>query len=400
VSKEPITFLLVASYEKGHDFMLECKQQGCRVLLLTLEALKERPWPRDSIDEIFYMRDFSDNQELIRAVAYLARFRQIDRIVPLDDYDVEKAAVLREHLRIPGMGDSTARFFRDKLAMRVRAQDAGVPVPEFVPVVNYERIREFMARVPGPWMLKPRSEAAAIRIFKIHSPDELWPVLDNLGDAQSYFVLERYVPGSVYHVDAITYEKEILLAEGHRYGAPPFNIVHNGGVFTSHTLPRETQELKDLLAIHREMIQALRFVRGVTHSEFIKSSADGKFYFLETAARVGGAYIADVVEAATGVNLWREWAKIEIAGGDASYKMPEPRKEYGGIVLSLARQEWPDTSHYNAPEIDHPLRLRHHAGLILRSTDPVRIHGLLDDYCRRFFDEFYTSEPAPDRATI
>jgi biotin carboxylase len=53
-------------------------------------------------------------------------------------------------------------------------------------------------------------------------------------------------------------------------------------------------------------------VRGVTHAEYIRAHADGRYYFLEIAARVGGAFIADLVEVSTGVNLWREWARIEV----------------------------------------------------------------------------------------
>ena len=59
-------------------------------------------------------------------------------------------------------------------------------------------------------------------------------------------------------------------------------------------------------------MSAFGLVRGVAHTEFIKSHNDGQFYFLETAARVGGANIAEMVEAATGINLWSEWAKIEL----------------------------------------------------------------------------------------
>ena len=52
------------------------------------------------------------------------------------------------------------------------------------------------------------------------------------------------------------------------------------------------------------------------------SRHDGAQYFLETSARVGGAFIVDVVEAATGINLWREWAKIEIAGEHGVVQAP------------------------------------------------------------------------------
>jgi len=80
------------------------------------------------------------------------------------------------------MGLTTVRYFRDKLAMRAKAREESVPVPEFVHVLNCEDLREFMARVPAPWLLKPRSQASGIGMRKIHATDELWPWLDRLGD--------------------------------------------------------------------------------------------------------------------------------------------------------------------------------------------------------------------------
>jgi hypothetical protein len=135
-----LTVLCLSSIEKGHEFMQECARQGCRVLLLTNAKHKDKPWPRESIDEMFLVPAFDDQQALIHTVSYLARDFQIDRIVPMDDYDVERASALREHLRVPGMGDSTVRFFRDKLAMRVQAKDEGLRVPDFVHVLSAGRI--------------------------------------------------------------------------------------------------------------------------------------------------------------------------------------------------------------------------------------------------------------------
>src|SRR5256885_12474231 len=140
-------------------------------------------------------------QGLIYAVSYAARNQKIDRIVALDEFDMEDVSALREHLRIPGMGLTTVRYFRDKLAMRAKAREEGVLVPEFVHELNHEELREFMARVPGPWLLKPRSQASGIGMKKIHAPDEVWPWLDRLGDDQSSYLLEQFIPGSVFHVD-------------------------------------------------------------------------------------------------------------------------------------------------------------------------------------------------------
>jgi biotin carboxylase len=370
---------------------------GCRVLLLTVEKLRDADWPRESIDEIFFMPEELPTQDLINAVSYAARSQPIDRIVALDEFDMENVSALREHMRIPGMGLTTVRYFRDKLAMRARAKEAGILVPEFVAVLNYDASREFMARVPSPWLLKPRSQASGIGMKKIHHADELWPWLDQLGDRQSNYLLEQFISGSVYHVDSVASEREVVFAEAHAYGAPPLDTSHQGGVFTTRSLPRDSEEVKTLLELNRTVLEDLGFLRGVTHAEFLKSHADGSLYFLEVAARVGGAYISDVIDAATGINLWREWARLEVGAGKQPYQLPEVRHDYAGAIVSLARQEQPDTSTYNDPEIVYRIAKYHHAGFVLKSPRPERIRELLSSYSKRFQEDFLATQPVPER---
>ncbi|MGA8501544.1 MAG: ATP-grasp domain-containing protein [Candidatus Sulfotelmatobacter sp.] len=395
----PLTFLCITTYEKGQEFMRECKRQGCRVLLLTAEKLREADWPRESLDDTFYLPAEISLPDIVQAVTHLARTQKIDRIVALDEYDMETAATLREHLRVPGMGLTTMRYFRDKLAMRMKALDRHVRVPDFVPVFNHGDICYYLEHVSGPWVLKPRQEASAIGIKKIHVPEELWPVLEQLGDKQSSFLLEKFVPGEVYHVDSVVSENEVLFASVSKYGKPPMNVAQGGGVFTTCVIPRGSAADVGLRRINRDLIAALGLVRGVAHTEFIRAHADGHFYFLECAARVGGAYINEMVETATGINFWREWARIEVAGGDGTYKLPPVREEYAGVILSLARQENPDTSGYNDPEVFLRIKKHHHAGLILRSNDPQRVERLLQDYSQRFAEEFLAIEPPREKPT-
>jgi len=379
--------------------MRQCKRQGCNVLLLTAEKLRAADWPRESLDDTFYLPEEIPLADIVNAVTHLARTRKLDRLVALDEFDMETAATLREHLRVPGMGLTTMRYFRDKLAMRMKALDRGVRVPDFVPVVNHDDIRYYLEHVAGPWVLKPRQEASAIGIKKIHAADELWPVLEQLGDKQSSYLLEKFVPGEVYHVDSVVSENKVLFANVSKYGKPPMNVAQGGGVFTTFTVHRGSEEDSGLREINRDLIGVLGLVRGVAHAEFIRSHADGYFYFLECAARVGGAYINEMVEAATGINLWREWARIEVAGGDGSYQLPPVREEYAGVILSLARQEEPDTSGYNDPEVYLRIKKHHHAGLVLRSTDAQRIPTLLEGYARRFAEEFTAVEPPKEKPT-
>ena len=394
----PPAILCITTYEKGQEFMRECKRRGWRVLLVTAEKLRDAEWPRESLDETFYLPEEIPIVDIVKAVTHLARKEKLDRIVALDEFDMETAATLREHLRIPGMGLTTMRYFRDKLAMRMRALDRKIRVPDFVPVVNHGDIQYYLDHVPGPWVLKPRQEASAIGIKKINAPQELWPLLEQLGDKQSNFLLERFIPGNVYHVDSVVSENEVLFANVSKYGKPPMNVAH-GGVFTTFTVERGSEDDKILRAINLDLIAALGLLRGVSHAEFIRAQADGEFYFLECAARVGGAYISEMVEAATGINLWREWARIEIAGENGGYSLPPVREDYAGVILSLARQQDPDTSAYNDPEVHLRIKKHHHAGLVLKSSDPRRIPILLEGYARRFAEEFMAVQPPREKPT-
>lgn len=394
----PLTVLCIATYEKGQDFILECKRQGCTTLLLTAEKLKDANWPREAIDESFYIpRDIS-REELMKGVSHIARTRRLDRIVALDDFDVETAAMLREHLRIPGMGETTARYFRDKLAERMKARNAGILVPDFVHVVNDDEIRRFTESTPLPWILKPRSQAAAIGMKKIERAEDLWPAIDALGDRRSFYLVERFVAGDVYHVDSIVWDRAIVFQATHRYGQPPYQVAHGGGVFTTRSVPDLDPAWGALEKINRDVLSTFGIVRGVAHTEFIHSAADGRFLFLETSARVGGAFIVNLVEAEFGINLWREWARLEIAGEDGDYVLPAAAPRYAGLVLTLAKQAEPDLSSYDAPEVVYRVKKNHHAGLIVASRDLSRVDQLIEEYGRRFADEFCAVEPAPDRA--
>jgi biotin carboxylase len=198
-------------------------------------------------------------------------------------------------------------------------------------------------------------------------------------------------------VDGIVSDRAVLFAEVHSYGAPPLDVSHQGGVFTTRTIARDSADALALKDISTKVIQGLGLMRGVTHAEFLKAHSDNRFYFLEVAARVGGAYISNMVETATGINLWREWAHLEVTAGKMPYQLPQAREDYAGVVVSLARQQEPDTSSYNDPEIVERIKKYHHAGFVLKSPSAGRIETLLSTYAQRFALDFLASEPVPDK---
>jgi biotin carboxylase len=399
----PPTFVCLASYFKGVEFMRECKRQGCRVILVTKERILNEDWPRESLDDIIALPNDASTELYIYAVSQIARPQKITRVVALEEFDVITAGLIREQLCLTGMTSAEARIFRDKLSMRVHAKRAGVRAPDFVHVLNYDELRDFMSRVAPPWVMKPRSDVSAIGIKKLEESEQVWRTIDaldareNLNERSPYYLLERYVAGDVFHVDSLVNNGRVVFAGVNAYGRPPMEVTHQGGVFISRTVHHNSEDQRELLKLNRKLIKALGLMHGAAHAEFIKSAADGEFYFLEIAARVGGAYIAETLEAASGINIWREWARIEIARDDESYQLPQPRREYGGIVLSLARQEFPDTSGYTDEEIVYRPQKRHHVGLVVRSPRLERVEELLNVYARRFSEEFTAFVPPPER---
>jgi len=392
--------LCISSYEKGQDFLRQCAEMGLAPTLLTVDKLRGADWPRDSLEDLATMPEGLTRQQILNTVSWMARGKKFDRVAALDEFDQETAAAIREHMRLPGMNLSTTTKYRDKLAMRTSTRQAGFTVPEFCGVFNYDELREYMGRVRPPWLLKPRAEASALGIRKIQEPEQLWRLLDELGDEQSNFLLEQFVPGDIFHVDSILNDGKVVFSAAHQYGRPPMQVMHEGGVFTTRTVDRASSDWKELTALNAKLAPSLGMMRGVTHAEYIKAHADGRFYFLEIAARVGGAFIADLVQTATGVNLWREWAKLEVIDlRGEGYKLPPTESRYAGSVLCLARTAEPDTTGFDAPEIVMRMKKHHHAGMIVRSDDPARVKALLEDYSAAFAERFLAQMPAPLKPT-
>lgn len=386
------SFVCISNYFKGTDFLIQLKKSGNKVYLVTSEKLREKPWPHEYIDEIFYMpgQDTEWNLEhLLLGVGNLMKSNTVDAIVALDDFDVEKATYLRENLRIDGMGQTTGRYFRDKLAMRMRAKSCGIPIPAFCSLFNDHDINTFADTVSPPWVLKPRSEASSSGIIKVFDKETLWIHINEMGNNRFKYLLEHFKPGDVYHCDSLILDRKILFSLTSKYSATPMEITQGGGVFRTSNIPYDSEDDIEIKKVNEAVLKGFGLKNGVAHTEFIKSKENGQLYFLETSSRVGGAHIAEMVEAASNINLWKEWATIEDAlVKGTTYQLPKVKNEYAGIVLTLSKYQHPDLSSFLDPEVCFRVPLDYHAGLIVKSEKSERILELLNDYADRLIADY------------
>lgn len=368
----PTTLLCISSRFKGVDFLHEAKRLGCSIYLITDIANRHKPWPREILNDIFFVDEQDETwniPNLIKAVSYLARTIYFDKIIPLDDTDFDKAAALREHLRVSGMGETRMRYFRDKLAMRDKAEEDDILIPEYCHVLHYDRIKAFTSMVPPPWVFKPRFKDAAEAYLKINDMNELWDKILSLQDEQSYYILERFIPGHIYHVDSVIYNYRICYAGVHEYGRPLMDVTQKGGIMTSSTVATGSHEEKVLLQLNEKVAHSMGMKHGILNVEFIRSKHDGRFYFIKSSGKVGGNYLAELVEASTGLNLWREWAKIEMSTSDEfSYTCPNWEKK-PAMVIRFPSAHPPEMSqHIQHPAIVWRQVSHNHVTIVIRTT--------------------------------
>jgi len=393
----------IASEHKGNEFLEEAQNAGWHVTLVTRKKLLREPWLWTALNDVKEVEDDAAPEDYVRAITNIAGTRKIDRVVGLDEFDVIAAARAREHLQLGGMSSSHALRFRDKLSMRNVAAAAGIACPQFTAVLNRDQIDVYLSEDAGPWIVKPRYEVSAFGIRKCDSPEGVWAVLheldsrNNWRDHPSQFILEKFIKGNVFHVDSVVAKGKVVACGVSKYGTPPYSVTHHGGVFTSSIVSYNSKERKALEKLNRELLSAFKYDHGVSHAEFIQNEEDGEFYLLEVACRVGGAYIANVLEYACGFNLWREWARLETATEADPYKLPDLRKEFAGVALALANTDVPDTSHYIDDDIVYRVSKPKHVGLIFHSKKQKRVEELVDKYSERIAADFLAVMPAKER---
>lgn len=390
------TVLCLTNFFKGHRLLESFKKLGCRTLLVGTTRVRHDPWEASHVDEKFFVHDFDDEAALLNAITYLARDREIDLVVPLEEYSVETASKVRAHLGLPGPSEGLTRQARDKLAMRLTARAAGIPVPTFSPFVNRDALGRFLNSVPGPWMVKPRAEGGAVQIRKLHHAEEVWRLFDELGDRRSHHLIEAFVPGQVYHVDSVVHNGKVLAACAGQYGTPPFDVWHGGGVFSSRTVPKKSALSKALLDMNEKIISAIGIKQGVNHCEFL--GLGDRLYFLEIGARVAGSNLDRLTTAATGIDLFLESARLELDWLDGNYSLAKPYRKEAGIVLCLSRDKTPSTEFCGGvPEVEWTLHHDHHAGCVVASSKSERIDDLVEQIKGCLARDHLAVMPATDK---
>ena len=93
-----------------------------------------------------------------------------------------------------------------------------------------------------------------------------------------------------------------------------------------------------------------------------------------------------------------KWARVELAElRGEEYHLPPIKHEHAGLIVTLARQEWPDTTAYNNPELVWRLTKKHHVGFIVAAPEHGRVQQLVSSYVERIAYDFAATAPPLER---
>jgi biotin carboxylase len=248
--------------------------------------------------------DFGD----VGAVAEVGRRHAVDGVMTFAaDRAVPVVAGVAEALGLPGIGTETAHLMTNKIAMRRRLADAGVPQPRFAALRHIHDVPAAVDAVGFPAVLKPADSAGQRGLFLVASVDDierhLHAALAQSTDEEA--ILESYHPGLEVNGLLVARGGEVTvvtLSDRRRPAGVGF------GVAVAHIYPSTLfgDALAEVERVGRSTIHALGLRDGIAYPQVIWGD-DGVARLIEVAARIPAGQMDSVARYGVGVDL------IEIA---------------------------------------------------------------------------------------
>jgi hypothetical protein len=272
--------------------------------------------------------------DVIAEIHRQLRGQSIDRVECLWEPGIMLAAELREHFSVPGLTTAQANRFRDKEAMKVALDAAGIRTPKHVAVDNAAACWEAAHAIGFPVILKPIAGAGSADTYRVNDNDDLRAVLPRLRHVATVSV-EEFVDGEEFTFDTITiggkiayytiawYRPRPLIARSNEWISPQVIALRNV----------EQPDLADGVRMGYDVIKALEFDSGFTHMEWYRK-ADGEVVFGEIGARPPGAHQVDQMKYACNFDVFKAWGQAVTQGRmDATIE----RKYNVAIIFKRAR---------------------------------------------------------------
>jgi hypothetical protein len=264
---------------------------------------------RQSLSAYVQVPSLWNTQDVIAELQKQLGGVSLDRIECLWEPGIMLAAELRDHFGLPGLSIEQANRFRDKEAMKIALDAAGIRTPKHIAVNSAAECWDAAAEIGFPVIVKPIAGAGSSDTYRVDSADDLRAVLPLLRHVDTVSV-EEFVDGEEYTFDTITVGGEIKYYNVAWYRPRPLIARSNEWISPQVIALKDVDqpELADGIRMGHEVIEALGFDTGFTHMEWYRK-ADGEVVFGEIGARPPGAHQVDQMKFACDFDVFRAWGE-------------------------------------------------------------------------------------------
>ncbi len=290
----------------------------------------------------------TDVGALIEAVRFAQSKVWVDALESTIESHTMAAAQARDACGIPGTSVRTAYLCRDKPAMKEALRAVGIRTARSMGATSAAEVRDFVAQVGYPIILKPRAAAGASGTVRVDSDAELDRALAELGDSGATDIaVEEFVEGHEGFYDTISidghpvydfishYYPNVLEAMRERWISPQFICTNRIDAAEDYAAVRD---------IGLRAIEALGIETSATHMEWFFGPKG--LLFSEIGCRPPGVRAWDLYAAGNDIDIYREWANAIVHHG---VERPLSRRRAAGIV-ALRPDRDGVISHYDGVE--------------------------------------------------
>jgi biotin carboxylase len=290
------TVLFIGAGRHQRRAIAQARERGLRVV--AVDGREDAPG--FELADASIVVDFAD----VPAVIEAARAHRPDGVLTVSaDRAVPVVAAVAEALGLPGIGTEVAHLMTQKIAMRRRFAERGVPQPRFAAARGLVDARAAAGTVGFPAVLKPADSGGQRGLFRLESVDDLDAHLHAAlaESAGGEVVIEEYCEGLELNGIAIARDGEVdILTLSDRLRPPGVGF----GVGWIHVYPATifADALEEAQRVVQAAIHAAGMRNGIAFPQLLVGD-DGSVRIVEVAARIPGGQMADLVRHAVGVDL-------------------------------------------------------------------------------------------------
>jgi len=290
------TILFVGAGRNQRRAIARVRELGVRVVAVDRNADAPGFAEADAGEPV----DFADAE----AVAEVGRRHGVDGVMTLAaDRAVPIVARVAELLGLPGIGSESAHLATNKIAMRRRFAERGVPQPQFAAVRDWESAKAACETIGFPAVLKPADSAGQRGLFLVHDMDELarsLPLTLAASTTQEA-VLETFHEGREVNTLLVARGDDVkLITASDRLRPDGIGF----GVALTHLYPSTLfgDALAEVERVALAAVHAIELKNGIAYPQLLVSEGN-VVRVVEIAARIPGGQMVEVPRYGVGIDL-------------------------------------------------------------------------------------------------